>query len=74
MLADHIMVYWAKRGHGKVVAEPYAMRGLGAWGVKSNLWNGLPRGRVKKGKPIGAAVQAERTAAELAARRREFLG
>jgi hypothetical protein len=73
VLAEYIMAYWAKRGHGTVVATPEKFPGTVFFAVKSNLMGGLPPARAKKGKPIGAAVQAERTAAELAERKREFL-
>jgi hypothetical protein len=44
MLADHITAYWHARGYKNVSAEPYPIRGMGDWGVASNLWQGLPRG------------------------------
>jgi hypothetical protein len=66
MLADCIMAYWAKRGFPKVTAEPYALRGLGAWGVCSNLVNGLPP--VKRPKAAGLLVPPT-----LTERKREFL-
>jgi hypothetical protein len=71
VLAEYIMEYWAKRGHGTVVATPEKFPGTVFFAVKSNLVGGLPPARVKKGPVVGAAVQAERTAAELA--EREFL-
>lgn len=44
-LADQITAYWRTRGYPSVRAEHFAIRGEGVWGVRSNLWNGLPRGR-----------------------------
>ena len=41
LLADSITEFWRSRGH-LVFAEGYALTGTTAWGVRSNLVNGLP--------------------------------
>ena len=57
LLADAINAYWLAKGH-KVGAERYELPGCkAAYGVRSNLLNGLPRPPVL----------------DLSARRREFL-
>lgn len=45
LLAEAIMNFWAGRGH-LVVAEAFALPAVGAWGVRSNLVNGLPPNHV----------------------------
>lgn len=42
ILADAITAFWQKRGHHFVVAEPHQLPDMNAWGVRSNLVNGLP--------------------------------
>lgn len=41
LLAEAIAEYWLDRGH-LVFAEGYPLPGSLAWGVRSNLVNGLP--------------------------------
>lgn len=41
LLAEAIAGYWLGRGH-LVFAEGYPLGDSGAWGVRSNLVNGLP--------------------------------
>lgn len=53
MLAEHITAYWRAKGFKSVLAEAYAMRGYGVWGVRSNLVGGMPRGR---GRPAAVAA------------------
>lgn len=42
VLAAHIGAYWRDRGY-LVHAERYELPGGGGWGVRSDLFNGLPR-------------------------------
>lgn len=41
ILADHINEYWRERGF-TVRAERYELPGSKAWGVRSDMMNGLP--------------------------------
>jgi hypothetical protein len=59
LLAEHIQKVWVKRGHGNVVATIEKIASFPSlWAVKSNLVNGLPPARVKRGRPLGAEMSA----------------
>ena len=66
LLAEYITAYWHGRGYKNVFAEPYPLRGDGAWGVKSNLWQGLPRGRKKVSVTDPAIAAANRAVSKIA--------
>jgi hypothetical protein len=42
ILAKTIETNWHERGAGHVKVERYKIKGTEAWGVRSNLVNGLP--------------------------------
>lgn len=59
-LADCIMDYWVRRGHGNVQAERFLIAGTQSWGVRSNLVGGRPPARVSRARAASSSVRERR--------------